>query len=289
MNFYSSRLRRLFAAGAVAAGLGFTASSSHAETLYGLTFFDNQLISVDTTTGAGSLIAPLSESVSGYGLAFRGSSLYTFDSVMNRVREIDIMNGQLTSSIDVGFSNLIGEGDIAFRSDGIGFLSSALNATTFEPTNDLFSFDVTLGTSTRIGTTSVVLDGMAFNGGNLYGIGQEGDAGLYLVNQTTAELTLIGLLGIKADSPFGALAFGADGALYTSVNDRLYMVDAMTGVAAEIDPLVLDIGFSSVSGLAAMAGASGAVPEPSTYGLMSAGACLVLVYLKRRKQSKAAA
>jgi hypothetical protein len=271
------------------AGVAFTASSAHAEMLYGLTFFDNELISVDTTTGTGTSIAPLSEAVSGYGLAFRGSSLYTFDSMMNRVREIDPMTGMVTSSIDVGLSNLIGEGDIAFRSDGMGFLSSALDATTFEPTNDLFSFDLASGTSMRIGTTSVVLDGMAFNNGNLYGLGQEGDAGLYLVNQTTAELTLIGLLGIQADNPFGALAFGANGMLYTSVNDRLYSLDTATGMASELDPTVLDIGFYSVAGLAAAPGAGmGAVPEPSTYGLIGAGACLALAYLKRRKKIKAA-
>ena len=245
--------------------------SARAENLYGLTFFDNQLISVDTTTGAGTLIGSLGATVSGYGLSFKGSTLYTFDSNTDQLRSINLSSGAVGSGINIGVGNLTGEGDLAFRADGVGFLSSAL-APDFSPTNELFMFDSTLGTSALIGNTAVPLDGMVFVGNTLYAIGQEAEATLYTVNQSTAALTAVGSLGIAKNSPFGALTLGADGKLYAAIDDRLFSINQMTGAASWVDANVLDTGYASVSGLAA----SGfqPVPEPSTYGL--AGTVLLI-------------
>lgn len=262
----------LLSATLVAAALS-VPGAARAEALYGLTFFDNQLISVDSNTGTGSLIGSLGATVSGYGLAFRGSTLYTFDSNVDALRSINLATGMAGSAKAIGIGDLTGEGDLAFRSDGMGFLSSAL-APDFSPSNELFSFNAELGTSMLVGNTAVPLDGMVFVGNTLYAIGQEADAKLYTINQTTAAMTAIGSLGIPKNSPFGALTLGADGKLYAAVDDRLFQINSATGLATIIDVNVLDIGYSSVSGLASTASFQ-PVPEPSTYGL--AGAVLLVV------------
>lgn len=255
--------------------------------LYGVSFFNNELIKINSVDGSGSLLATLSEPVSPYGIAFRGDRLYTFDAGSDRIREINKDTGFVSGSFDVGVGDLVGEGDLAFRSDGIGFLSSALTPD-FKVANDLFRFDLTTGTSVRVGTTDVVLDGMVFSGNTLYGIGQEADAKLYIVDQNTAALTMVGSLGVVNNSPFAALTISSNGALFGAINDQLYSIDKLTGTASALDPTVLDIGYGSVSGLAFSSPASSNVPEPATYELQFA-AVLLLGHFVRRKwmQSKA--
>ncbi len=266
-------------------------SSAVAQTssLYGLSFFDNQLLLINPTTGAGSLVAPLSESVAPYGLAFRGNQLYTFDSNSDRIRGINRSTGMLTSSIDIGVGDLLGEGDLAFRSDGTGFLASALTPD-FGIANDLFRFDLDAGTSVRIGTTAVVLDGMAFIGNTLYAIGQEAAPKLYIVDQDTAVLTNIGLLGIPMNSPFGALAAASNAELYASIDDRLYMINRSTGTASMLDPDVWDFGFNSVAGLAfsTIPDTFTPIPEPSTYGLAGVATLMAISILRRRRSQQKA-
>ncbi|HEY4249343.1 MAG TPA: PEP-CTERM sorting domain-containing protein [Lacunisphaera sp.] len=281
----------LLRAGAVVAlGLvGAGTAWAQASTLYGITFFDNQLIKIDPATGSGSLVASLSDSVSPYGVGFLGQKLYTFDSGTDSIREINRSTGAVSSSINIGVSNILGEGDLAFRSDGIGFLSSALTSD-FNVANDLYKFDLTSGTSMRIGTTDVVLDGMVFVGNKLYAIGQEADATLYLVDQNTAALTAVGSLGIQNNSPFAALTVDASGQLFGAINDRLYSIDKTTGLASELNADVLDTGYGSVSGLAfSPASPLSAVPEPSTYGIVGAGMLMLVSYVrKKRTQTKTA-
>jgi len=275
MKFSSSSLR----AGAILLLIIGSSGSAlaQASALYGVTFFSNELIKVDPITGAGTLVATLSEPVSPYGLGFRGSQLYTFDSGSDRIREINRFNGTVSGSFDIGVGDLLGEGDLTFRSDGIGFLTSALTPD-FEISNDLFRFDLTTGTSVRVGMTDVVLDGLVFSGSTLYAIGQEAEAKLYVVNQNNAALTEIGLLGVENNSLFGALTVGANGTLYGAINDRLYSIDKLTGQASELSADVLDIGYASVSGAA-----FSPVPEPSTYGLAGVAGLMLIGFVRRKR------
>ena len=260
--------------------LGAVAARAQTSVLYGVTFFNNELVTVDPSTGTGSLVTVLSEPLSPYGLAFLGERLYTFDSDSDRIREINRTTGLVSGSIDISVGDLIGEGDIAFRADGMGFLSSALTPE-FEIANDLFRFDLNTGTSVRIGTTDLVLDGLAFSNNTLYAIGQESAATLYIVDQQTGALTPVGLLGLAMNSPFGALTAGPNGFLYGSVDDRLYAISPVTGLASELSVDVLDIGFGSVSGLAFAPAGITPVPEPSTYGLMGVAALLIISFVRK--------
>ncbi len=266
--------------------LGASAALAQKSDLYGVTFFGNELIKIDASTGAGSLVATFSEPISPYGIAFKGSQLYTFDATMDRIREINPSTGSLMGSFDIGVGDLLGEGDLTFRADGMGFLSSALTPA-FEISNDLFRFDLTTNTSVRIGTTDVTLDGMAFWDNTLYAVGQEANAMLYIVNQQTAGLTAVGLLGLELSSPFAGLAFGADGNLFGAINDRLYSINRLSGVATQVNADVLDFGFASVAGLAFAPGKTSAVPEPGTYEFVLGAALLMGHFLRQKKKSTA--
>ena len=114
-----------------------------------------------------------------FGLSDRGGALYTFDQTADVVRQLDPNSGATLNTIDVGIST-IGEGAIAFRSDGAGFMSRSSGAT-----GDLWSIDVMSGTSMSIGGLTVSMDGMDFNSSDvLYGISQS-TAALYTIDQGT--------------------------------------------------------------------------------------------------------
>lgn len=237
------------------------------ETLFGITFFGNQLVSVDASTGVGRVVGSLGETANPYGIAARNGRLYTFDQVTNSIREINKIDGTFTREINIGTTGLQGEGDLAFRpADGVGFLVSALNSSS-QPTNDFYTFTIddttNVGASVRLGTTGVPIDALAFDAnGTLYGIGQA-DATLYTINQTTGQATAVGSLGIPANSPIAGMTFSPassgspNGDLYAAIDDRLYLINTTTGAATPVSGTVLNFDpfISSVSGLAFAQGA----------------------------------
>ena len=287
MNFLLSRPARCTALALVCL-LGAAGSSARAQTLVGLSFFDNELFSINTTTGAGTLLGNLGANVSGYGLAYRGSQLYTFNSTVDRIQQINPANGAILSSTDIGVGNLTGEGDLTFRSDGIGFLSTAFRGTSSAVANSLFSFNLTTGTSTLLASTAVTIDGLAFIGNTLYAVDQDALPSLYIVNQTTGFLTKVGALGVDMNSPFLGLTARDATSLFAAIDDRLYVVNAATGAATAVNssPFV-DLNFSSVSGLArAPAPVMTVVPEPSTYGLIGAAGLFLCVVVRKLRAKR---
>jgi hypothetical protein len=235
-------------------------ASAQTQTLYGYcgVGIPSRLITINPTTAAGSLVA--TSPYRSPGLAFRGGKLYIFDDASLKMVELDPATGAGINIIDIGTVPFNNEGDIAFRSDGIGFMSSWPAGT------PLRRFDVSAGTSTVIGPLSLVFDGLAFNAaGVLYGLA-EGGAQLYTIDPTTAATTLVGNTGIPAGGFFnGALAFDASGNLYAAVavwpptsSSVLYRIDTATGAAT----LIGNIGFGSVVGLAF--GSPAPPPPPPT-------------------------
>ena len=251
-----------------------------AQTLYGVTLFGNELVSIDATTGVGSLVGPLSTTQTPYGIGSFGNNLYTYDSTANLIRQINPTTGGTVGSFNVGLPAVLGEGDLAFRqSDGAGFLATALDPATLNPVNDLYRFNIGTGTSTLVGSTSDTLTGLAFDGnGVLFGLGK-GDGNLYIIDPNTAATTLVGNAGIAVGSPIGALTFAPNGVLYANLDDALYTLDPTTGLATAVDPTnVLGIGFSSVSGITAV------VPEPSAVVLMASLLVPGVFALRRRRK-----
>ena len=141
-----------------------TPGIARADLMYAITF-DNELLSIDASTGAGTLIGNLDSSMAAFGLSDRGTSVYTFNQHADRIIELDLATGGTLATIDIGFTTS-GEGALAFRSDGIGFLSR-----TYGSTGTLWSFDTTVPSSTTIGGLNPGMDGLDFNGSDvLYGI-----------------------------------------------------------------------------------------------------------------------
>ena len=227
--------------------------------LYATTFQAvDKLLSINPTTGAGSLIGNMS-TLTPYGLSDRGTELYTFDKSFdgNSVVRLDPTTGNTMYKIVINPQGLTGEGALAFRSDGIGFLGSCLGTD-----GDLWSFDLTGPSSTHIGAFQPSMDGLDFSpGGILYGL-KQGDFSvvdthkLYTIDQTTGATTLVGDTGITPIGTVAGLTFAPDGTLFAAINDELYTLNPLTGAATWIGP----IGFSGISGLTAVAMAE---PEPA--------------------------
>ena len=184
--------------------------------MYGITF-SNQLITINTTTGAGTLVGNLDTNMFGYGLAAPNGNLYAYDQTAEVIRQIDPATGHTLATINIGTPNLVGEGDLTFRSDGTGCLETANGPSGA----GLYTFNLSPPSSSFLGS-SVIVDGLAFNSGDiLYAMSQGITAGgseLYTANQSTGALSLVGSLNTASATGeiLGGLTFGSDGTLWAN-------------------------------------------------------------------------
>ena len=229
-----------------------TPGMAKADFMYAITF-NNEFLSINTSTGAGTLIGYTDSTMNGFGLGDRGTNIYTFDQEADRIVQLNPATGGTLATIDIGTGDIVGEGGIAFRSDGIGFLCSSAGST-----GQLWSFDITVPSSTAItsyGGLNPSMDGLDFNGSDvLYGISQT-SANLFTINQTTGATTVVGATGFTSSSGLSGLTYTSDGTLYGVINNALYTINTSTGAAT----LVGAIGFNNVSGLTAVVPVPGAV------------------------------
>lgn len=281
--------------GTLAAVLALAGPAWSAVALYGVNQND-ELITINTSTGVGTLVGPLSTSMSALGLAQTGGKLYAFDTnYPNALQQLNASTAATIATIPLSFtaSEVLAEGDLAFRSDGIGFLVSSLLADgSFDPTKgSFFSLDPTAGTRTLIlDEFTQKMSGLAFNpvNNNLYGLTADG-TGLYQVDPATGAVTLIGTgTGIAGGlCCYGGLAFSSSGTLYGSLSDFdnsiLYQLDTVTGLGTSIGI----IGFPSISGIAFFdAGDSPSpIPEPSAGSLLLAALGAMAVERKIRREA----
>jgi hypothetical protein len=265
-------LRILAAGAAIFVAFG-SLSAAHLTglTLFGVTWFGNQIVVINPMTGAATVLGSLGEGAFATGMGASGGRLFVFDQVTDRLREVNKVTGKLVSSIDIGVGDTNGEGALAFRTDGVGFLAVPLNANN-QPVNDLYMFTIaangTIGTSTRIGSTGIAIDGMAFNSqGTLYALAQD-EAKIYTINTQTAAATVVGSItlgesALAKNSPIGGIAVApADPQglqeIYAAIDDRLFIVNPSTASARRASDDVINFGpnISSVSGLTFTSGAA---------------------------------
>jgi len=231
--------------------LGLAAAPALGQTLYAITGQTNQLITINTATGAGTLVGVIPIPGIQVGLGFRGANLYSWDETALRLRQLDPATAAIISTIDIG-SNAFGEGDVTFRADGIGFIAGV------SAPPRLYRFDISVPSSLLVGVLNPSMDGLAFNAaGVLFGLKEGGDQ-LYTIDPATAATTLVGNTGVAVNANGnGGLAFDASGNLFAALADgggspsSLYRIDPATGTATLIGP----IGFNGVTGLSFQAAA----------------------------------
>ncbi|MEP0869783.1 hypothetical protein NDA01_08210 [Trichocoleus desertorum AS-A10] len=238
MNWLNQRLTGTIGMAAIALAM---AAPAQALTLYGTTL-NSELIQIDPDSGQGTLVSQLALGASPFGLATHGNNLYTYDQVSGTILQLGPLTAKTLNTFDAGIKE-DGEGELAFRKDGTGFLTSS-----FGPTGTLFSFNLAGLSSTQItprDSLTPSLDGLAFDPtGVLFGLSQN-QVDLYTIDPATGASTFIGDPGL--DSSFVAgLTFAPNGTLYAAVNNALYTLNPQTAAAT----LVGNTGFTRVSGLA---------------------------------------
>ncbi|NIP24717.1 MAG: hypothetical protein GWN67_29290 [Phycisphaerae bacterium] len=226
------------------------------------TLVPDQLLSIDPGTGAGSLIGNMT-TLTPFGLSDRGTELYTFDlHDGNSIVRLDPATGNTMYKIAINPPGITGEGGLAFRSDGIGFVTSASGSV-----GDLWSFDLSIPNSTHIAQFQPGMDGLDFDGSDvLYALEQSSGSvthKLYTIDQATGVPTLVGDTGVAATGSVAGLTFAPDGTLFAAISypadpntHALYTLDPGTGAASLVGP----IGFREISGLTAMSTTEPALP-----------------------------
>jgi len=267
-------------------------TGAHAsQVLYGITNDDN-LISIDVTTGVGTLIGTPGIAMNAIGIAANAGNLYVFDSsdsTNNGLRQIDPVTAAVTSLTSVGINVLVGEGDITYDSAASQWLfaSTTLSDGSFDPTNGTL-YAYTSGSASVVGST-MQFDGIAFGPGDLlFGL-EQGGAAIDTINPANGSTTAVGSTGLTTIDPntgFGLYGLGgmaySGTAMYAVLSNfsdsYLYRINTSTGVAT---PVGSGIGFGQVSGIAFLGQPTlPGVPEPGTFAL--GGGALALLWIRRR-------
>jgi hypothetical protein len=273
--------------------------AARADVLYGITF-SNQLITIDPTTGAGTLVGNLDTNMQAFGIAALNGNLYAFDQTARMIRQIDPSTGHTLSSIAIpGTSDLIGEGDLTFRSDGFGFISTVSGGGSQSPSLLRFVLSPNSQTVRLGGLAPAVMDGLAFNNNILYGLKQGSPQTplggfLYTINITTAVTTQVGgPLPGTSDAIFGGLASRSDGSLFATMANNstysdLFLENTSTGNGTLIGQIT---GFNDVTGIAFLSPGLGApgsdlpAPEPSSAVLLTLGIAGCAVWTRTRRRA----
>ncbi len=285
---------------ALLASIAFLCPTHAQAVLYGVTY-DHQFITIDETTGVGTIVGPLDTFMYPGGLGERSGKLYTWDQGGNVIAELDPVTGHTLSTFDIGLAGpppIFGEGAITFRSDGIGFLATGGPTGQLGEPGRLWEFDIDLLTIALVGNLIPDFDGMDFYGcDTLFGLeqtsaGQYSD--LHTINTSTAATTLVGADNSGVWGAYVAgLTFDEDGILYAAIGTRtdpaipatiydLYRYDPASGVPTLIGP----IGDYEISGISSLNSPPCApIPEPGTMLLLAFG-LIGLAGFSRKKFKK---
>lgn len=244
---------------------------------------NGRVLAVNLSTGASHVVGSFGSVVNIGGLAYDTlrKTLFGVSPSTDALYSINLATGAAT--IVGGF----GVGGIVMQGAAYDPTSNQLFATA-SSSGELFTINPDTGQAQLVGSFSEAISGLAVNPltGDLYGSPPAAftdDAGLFLINKTTAALTLIGTTTIG----YNGLAFDADGTLYGVQNttDSIYRIDVATATRTLIGPLgvagVNPLGFEIV-----------AVPEPAGMLISLAaifGAAAVVGRLRREKREAACA
>ncbi|PYS64737.1 MAG: hypothetical protein DMF76_04175, partial [Acidobacteria bacterium] len=237
--------------------------------LYGASA-NGELFSIDTNTGAGTLIGILPF---GY---FGGSTEIVLNNTTRRAwTQFSPSAAQGGQEFDINTGAGIGSPiATAGAFNGLEWIGSTLYGTVITSgggASQLRTLDPFAGTSSLVGPTGRgPIAGLAYDqtSGTMYGItGGNGSGGgaignLVTINLTTGAATTVGSVGFNA----GSLEFGPDGNLYAGSTDgagNLYRIDKTNGAAT----LVGRTGFNNVTGLTLVNSTNTIQFSASNYGV----------------------
>jgi hypothetical protein len=285
----------------IACWLGLSAGLTAAPIILGITAdpsnpqLGDQLVQINPLTGAATPYVTLDGQYNPLGIAWNGTSLYLYGQNNGDLRQVTDLTTGATSLVATPIAGgfVPTKGDLTYNAGDFYIGSTALANGGFDPAlGSLFS--VTDGSgynASQIDSGAFPkVGGLAFGpGGVLYGLDQFGDT-LYTLNATDgAPVTSVSTTGLVPSADFvGGLVFGPDGTLFTAVStdgvtSEWFSIDTTTGVATDIG----SIGSYDIVGLALLGSpVVNPIPEPTSFVLIGTGALVLLVLLRRRKQSE---
>lgn len=183
----------------------------------------NKLYRIDLANGTTTLIGEtgfndveglaLSHDGVLYGIVDSTKTLITIDKQTGRGAAVGGVNGNtgLTGQ-GVGQFDALDFG-LAFTCDGKLWASS-------DTTKRLWQIDVANGHATSVGSLGAQITGLGADRGGLYGIGSQGDEGVFRIDPVTATATKIGGLAPNLVFADGGLDFDASGRLWAILDYR---------------------------------------------------------------------
>jgi hypothetical protein len=237
------------------------------QVLYGSTA--TGLITINTNTGAGSLVGPFGIQTGVWGLEFDSGNNILYGAT-NAAANPNNDGQLLTISRTTGTATPVG-GLIGYRVEGLAYdsVNNNLYGCTY-PANDLVSINTSTGKGTVVGSGIGFqnLEGLAFNplDGKLYSVDVMSGA-LIRIEPSTGIGTVVAYIPSSWEQERG-LSFDSSGRLYGAYqpfdgsSTHLVIIDISTGQITDIGPT----GYTSLEGLAFVAESVRATITGVTFG-----------------------